>query len=202
MISAFRALFHRDSPAPPVAHAAPARRLATEQDCELFTWFHLEPDGQPVAGDGGVRHRFRPSGDAFRALVLLEVVTDAADGMRSAHLCLDRSFVSGPDEAFARDIAKSYLGWILDDEAQQEAAPLIANIADLAAANGAIIAAADLPSPPRDLTGAYAVFTGDADAAALLLGSATLSLANVDGRLTIAAVLDQPRRALRGTASL
>ena len=36
-----------------------------------------------------------------------------------------------------------------------------------------------------DPTGAYAVFTGDADAAALVLGSAMLTLANIDGRLTI-----------------
>ncbi len=188
MFSAFRDLFHRPHPQAP--RLQPRRRLVAEQEPAFFGWFHLEPDGEPVPDDGGFRHRFRPSGDAFRALVVLEVRTDVTDGIRSAHLCLDRSFVSGPEEAFARDIAKSFLGWILDDEAAQErAAPLIANIADLARANGRIIAVADVPPPLADPTGAYAVFTGDADAAALVLGSAMLSLANIDGRLTIEAVL-------------
>ena len=183
MFSAFRDLFHR--PDPPVPPVQPSRRLVAERQSEFFAWFHLEADGAPVPDDEDFRHRFRPLGEAFRALVVLDVVTDAGDGIRSAHLCLDRSFVSGPENAFARDIAGSFLAWILDDAAQDQAAPLIANIGNLAAANGPVITADDLPLPPVDPTGAYAVFTGDADAAALVLGSTMLSLANIDGRLTI-----------------
>ena len=139
MFSAFRDLFHR--PDPPVPPVQPSRRLVAERQSEFFAWFHLEADGAPVPEDEGIRHRFRPLGEAFRALVVLDVVTDAGDGIRSAHLCLDRSFVSGPENAFARDIAKSFLGWILDDAAQEQAAPLIANIGNLAAANGPVITA-------------------------------------------------------------
>ncbi len=183
MFSAFRDLFHR--PHPPAPPAQPSRRLVAETESEFFAWFHLESDGEPVLDDDGFRHRFRPLGEAFRPLVLLDVVTDVGDGIRFAHLCLDRSFVSGPENAFARDIAKSFLGWILDEAAQDQAAPLIANIGNLAAANRPVITAGELPQPPEDPTGAYAVFIGDADAAALVLGSAMLTLANVDGRLTI-----------------
>ena len=131
----------------------------------------------------------RPAHD-FRALTLLDVTVDAGDGIRSAGLCLDRSFVSGPDDAFARDLAKSFLEWVLDEAARQRAAPLIANIGNLAAANAPVITAQPLPQPPRDTTGAYAVFTGDADAATLLLGSAILTLVNHDGRLTIEVALE------------
>ena len=191
MFSALRDLFHR--PHPPAPPVQPGRGLVAEKECEFFAWFHLEPDGEPVPDHDGIRHRFRPLGEAFRALVVLDVVTDAGDGIRSAHLCLDRSFVSGPENAFARDIAKSFLGWILDDAAEDQAAPLIANIGNLAAANAPVIRTDDLP-PPADPTGAYAVFTGDADAAALVLGSVMLTLANIDGRLTIEVVLgnEQP----------
>ena len=190
MFSAFRALLRRQPPAPDTPPGSRARKLAAEQQSGFFTWFHLEADGEPVPDEDGIRHRFRPLGEAFRPLVLLDVVTDAGDGIRFAHLCLDRSFVSGPDDAFARDIARSFLEWVLDDAARQQAAPLIANIGNLAAANAPVITAGPLPQPPRDATGAYAVFTGDADAATLLLGSAIVTLANHAGRLTIEAVLE------------
>jgi hypothetical protein len=119
------------------------------------------------------------------------VTVDAADGIESADLCLDRSFVSGPDDAFARDLAKSFLGWILGDPAHEGAASLIANIGNFAVTNGPVITAQPPAPPAADTTGAYAVFTGDADAATLLLGPAILTLANHDGRLTIAAVLEE-----------
>lgn len=187
MFSALRSLFHR--PPPPAPPASSGRTLAAELQREFFAWFHLEPDGEPAPAGDGQRHRFRPAGDAFRPLVALDVQVDSMGSMLSAQLCLDRSFVSGPDDAFARDLAKSFLAWILDDEAQAGAAPLIANIGDLAAARGPVITAGTPRQPPRDPTGAYEVFTGDGDAAALLLGSATLTLANADGRLTIRALL-------------
>ncbi len=185
MISAFRSLFHRQPPAPSAPFAEPARRLAAEAGAEFFTWFHLEPDGGPASEGDGIRHRFRPAGEAFRALVGLDVTVDAADAIRSARLCLDRSFVNGPQDAFARDIARSFLMWILDDAAQAQAAPLIANIGSFAAANGPVITAHPLPQPPVDPTDAYAVFTGDDDAAWLALGSATLALTNDGGCLII-----------------
>ena len=122
---------------------------------------------------------------SFRTLVALTVTVDAADGIHSAGLCLDRSFVSGPEDAFARDIAKSFLVWILDDDACSHAGPLIANIGNLAAANAPVITAQSLPPPEEDTSGAYAVFTGDGDAASLDLGSAALMLINAGGRLSI-----------------
>ncbi len=188
MLSAFRAFFHRQPPASPARPAQPARQLAAEHTSEFFAWFHLEADGTPVPDGDDLSHRFRPAGSAFQSVVALDVVTDAADGMRSACLSLDRSFVSGPEDAFARDIAKSFLGWILDSTAQERAQPLIAHIADLSTADAPVIAAEPLP-PPADPTGAYAVFTGDADAATLDLGSAMLALINAGGRLSIEAVL-------------
>ncbi len=141
MFSALRALFHRQPPASPARSAQPARQLAAERTSEFFAWFHLEGDGTPVPRGDDLSHRFRPAGDSFRSVVALDVVTDAADGIRSACLYLDRSFLSGPEDAFARDIAKSFLGWILDKTAQEGAQPLIAHIADFAAANAPVIAA-------------------------------------------------------------
>jgi hypothetical protein len=190
MFSAFRSLLNRQPSDPDTAPRSWARKLAAERESRFFAWFHLEADGEPLAESDWLRHRFRPAGDSFRALVVLDVTVDAGDGIRSAELCLDRSFVSGPDDAFARDLAKSFLEWVLDDAAREQAAVLIANIGNLAAASAPVIAAEPLPQPPRDATGAYAVFTGDADAATLLLGSALVTLANHGGRLTIEAALE------------
>ncbi len=191
MFSAFRSLFHHHPAAPPVSPAASARTLAAERDDAFFGRFQLEPDGEPAAEGGDICHRFRPSDEALRSLVVLDVLVDAADGIRSAHLCLDRAFVSGPDELIARGVAKGFLGWILDAAAQEQAAPLIANIGNLTAAADPVITSGDMPRPPADPTGGYAVFTGDRDAAALALGSAMLTLTNHAGRLTIEAVLEE-----------
>lgn len=188
MFSAFRSLFQRQSPAPSVAPALPARKLAAAIEAEFLTRFHLEPDDELTSVDAGIRHRFRPSGESFRGLVVLDVVTDAIDGMLSASLCLDRSFVSGPEEAFARDIAKGFLDWVLEDEAHERAQPLIAHIGNLAEANAPAMTA-EPPPQPRDASDAYAVFTGDGDVAALMLGATRLTLTNARGRLTIAAML-------------
>jgi hypothetical protein len=185
MFSAFRTLFNRPTPVRSHAHRVPARNLADERDSDFFTWFHLEPDGEPVPVREGSRHRFRPSGQSFRTLVALDLRVDEAGGIRSVRLCLDRSFVSGPDDAFARDLSKSFLKWALDDAARQRAAPLIANIGDFAAANGHVITAGALPPPPPDASGAYAVFAGDGDAATLTLGTAMLKLVNMSGQLVI-----------------
>ena len=189
MFSAFRSLFHRQPPAPPARQTQPARRFSVEQESDFFAWFHLEADGAPTVDGDDLSHRFRPAGDSFAALVAIEVVTDAIDGMRSARLSLDRSFVNGHENAFARDITKSFLAWILDEAARERAQPLIARIADLSKANGAVITAETPPPPADDASDAYAVFTGDGDAAFLDCGSATLTLTNAGGRLTIEAVL-------------
>ncbi len=184
MFTAFRSLFQRPNSDPPISQTPRSRRLFAERRSEFFTWFHFEPDDEPLP-DGADLCRFRPSGAAFRSLVALDVTVDADDGIGAVRLALDRSFVSGPDDAFARDLAGSFLDWALDEAAHERAAPLIANIGDLAAANTPVIAAAELPPPPADTTDAYAVFTGDHDQAVVELGSAMLTLTNADGRLVI-----------------
>lgn len=187
MLSSFRSLFQRQPSIRPGRRSSPARKLEAEQASDFFVWFHIEADGEPEPEDAGMRHRFRPSGAAYRGLVALDVTADAGDGIRSATLCLDRSFVSGPEDAFARDLSKGFLAWILDDPAREQAAPLIASIGSPGTAGGP--GATAQPLPPVATTDAYAVFTGDLDGAVLNLESALVTLSNEHGRLSITAAL-------------
>ena len=62
--------------------------------------------------------RFRPSGPRFRPLVELEVGLDSFGQIEAACLGLDRSFIAAaPIRPFARDIATSYLQWVLPTDA-------------------------------------------------------------------------------------
>jgi hypothetical protein len=61
-----------------------ARTLAAERKGHFFSWFHLDPLGDPVpAASGRTWHRFRPDGEAFRAFVELDVLSPAASCNRA-----------------------------------------------------------------------------------------------------------------------
>ncbi len=159
-----------------------ARRfLADERQCHFFAWFHLEPAGEPVPAPGGAWHCFRPEGPAFHALAEVAVRVDREGAIAAAVLGLDRTFIDGRNGAFARDIARSFLAWLLEPAARQRALPLIANIESLRALAAPVLVRGRLPEPPADTTGAYAVFTGERARATVPLNTAELTLANVAG---------------------
>jgi hypothetical protein len=176
----------------------PPRTLVAERKTHFFVWFHLEPADAPVTAGRPTWHSFRPSGPAFHPLVALDVGVDADSAIREARLGLDRAFIDGREDAFARDIAASFLRWALDAGAVERAGPLIASIADLSAANAPVVAAAMPPDPPADPTGAYAVFLGLRDAAALALGTAELRLAHFAGPLPPGSIFDAAARVPAG----
>jgi hypothetical protein len=159
--------------------------LAAERKGHFFTWFHLDPLGDPVpASSGRTWHCFRPDGAAFRALVELDVLTDASGRILQSRLGLDRVFVDHPRNGiFARDLVKSYLQWGLAEAAGAEAQALIENIGNPAAAGVPVLMrrGAAPPPPGEDTTGGYLAYLGRRASAEAVLGNSKLTIANLDG---------------------
>jgi hypothetical protein len=107
--------------------------IAQAQTAGFFLWFHLaevdEVDAIQANGreaTGPVLHRFRPSGPRFHHLVELALGLDGDGQINAACLGIDRAFIAAARiRPFARDIAKSYLHWILPDDAAAALAPEI-----------------------------------------------------------------------------
>jgi len=156
------------------------RSLSEERRGHFFSWFNLEPDGEPKPTGRDSCLSFRPLGPAFHALVRLDVMVRNGDRIVGSELWVDRSFVDGMQSSFARDIVASFLGWALKDEDAEAKNALIANIGDMSAANEPVITRMDaaLPKPPADRTGGYSVFTGRSELATLALGGADLTFRN------------------------
>ncbi len=158
------------------------KSLSDERKSDFFSWFNLEPDGEPTSSAPGMTcQSFRPSGPAFRPLVRLDVLLDGQENAVEAQLWIDRSFVDGSNALFARDIAASFLRWALQESPDGATGVLIANIADMQAPAQNVILRADAvpPRPAPDRTGGYAVYLGRAESVAIPVGEATLSLQNV-----------------------
>jgi hypothetical protein len=165
--------------------ASAARTLAAERTGHFFSWFHLDPLGDPVpAASGRTWHCFRPDGEAFRAFVELDVLIDASGRILQSRLGLDRAFADHPRNGiFARDLVKSYLQWGLADVSGGEASTLIENIGNLGAAGAPVLMHRDSAPPPpgEDTTGGYLAYLGRRASAEAVLGNSKLMIANLNG---------------------
>jgi hypothetical protein len=83
-------------------------KLATVQKTsDLFTFFNFAPVGEEKTPG---TTSFKPTGDAFRALVTLDVTTDAQGIITKLDLSIARSFIDDPKKCiYAADLAKSFL---------------------------------------------------------------------------------------------
>jgi hypothetical protein len=165
--------------------SARARMLEQERKRDFFSWFHLDPVGDPApASFGRTWHCFRPDGDAFRAFVELDVLIDRSGRILESRLGLDRAFADHPrNGVFARDLAKSYLQWGLTGPLGAQARTLIDNIANPAAAGVRVLirASAMPPTPDEDTTGGYLVYLGRRTTAEAIFGNSKLTITNLPG---------------------
>jgi hypothetical protein len=155
--------------------SARARTLERERSGHFFSWFQLDPVGDPVPAS---------SGEAFRALVELDVLIDASGRILEQRLGLDRAFADHPrNGVFARDLAKSYLQWGLSGPLDAQARTLIDNIANPAAAGVPVLmhARAVPPAPDIDTTGGYLVYLGRRTSAQAVFGNSKLTITNLPG---------------------
>ena len=96
---------------------------------DLFTFFHLKETGRDTMV------HYRPSGTDFHDLAEVNLAV-AGDSLTGARLSLARSFVSGPNVVFAKDLMVSFLSTALTDRDLGILKPLItqANVPGLGGA--------------------------------------------------------------------
>lgn len=153
---------------------------------DFFTWFHLQLAEPPRdIGAGHHWHSYRPSGSKFHNLVTLNIETDPLHCINRATLCLDRAFIEHTkDGAFARDIAKSFLGWVLPEVDRLQVTSVIDEIGDIRAGVMPVLRRADahLPDLPRFPSPAYRTFLGYQGDVDLDLTLANLRFVNLNWR--------------------
>jgi hypothetical protein len=149
---------------------------------EFFRWFHLERYEPPQAlADGRTWHGFRPSGEKFRALVTVNLETDAQQRIVDAKLCLDRAFIEHPKDApFARDITASFLRWALSANQLAGIRPFLDELGNLGPNVIRLPRAA--PEPAGNPGPLHRAFIGNEKAAEQALPGALLRLTNLQAR--------------------
>jgi hypothetical protein len=151
--------------------------LAEAKKTEFFTFFHLVETGREDHGSYETI-RCQPSGPKFHDLVTLTFET-AAGHIKAATLHLSRSFIDGPDEAFARDIAASFLDAALYNEGFSSPGDLIAQIRNDYRGKRTVVVNRDSGrTVPQPLTPAYLVFLGQSVQESVSLKHMDLTLMN------------------------
>jgi hypothetical protein len=54
-------------------------------------------------------HRFQPNGPKYHSRCHLDVAVSVKNQMQTLTLGVQRAFINGPDEPFARDLVRSFL---------------------------------------------------------------------------------------------
>jgi hypothetical protein len=159
------------------------RKLTDSVDHDFFRWFHLVRYEAPRGlADGATWHGFRPEGERFRDLATVNLETDRAGRIADAKLCLDRAFVEHPqDGRFARDIAASFLRWILPDVVCSGLGDFLEELGDLGP-NVIRLKGVPLPVAAEPPSALYGVYLGRDKDAAVSLRGITLRLTNLQAR--------------------
>jgi hypothetical protein len=172
------------------------KSLEEARKTEFFTFFNLVESGRDDHG-GYQTIRFQPSGPKFHDLVTVTFETNAGN-ISAATLHLSRSFIDGPDEAFARDIAASFLDAALNDEGFSFPGALIAQIRNDYRGKRTVIVNRDadrtVPQPPAP---AYLVFLGQTVQETVSLKHMDLTMMNTrsgGGELLVRVELVHPER--------
>lgn len=163
---------------------------------EFFTFFHLVETGRESHG-GYETVRFQPSGPKFHDLVTLAVET-AGGHIQAATLHLSRTFIDGPEEVFARDIAASFLNSVLSNEGVFGKQDPIAQIRNDYRGKRTVIVNGDADrTVPQPLTAEYLVFLGQSVQESASLKHMDLSLMSTNaggGQLLMRVELARPQR--------
>jgi hypothetical protein len=138
--------------------------LAAARQTDLFTFFHFVPLREE-AGSGGNRVTFfKPSGDAFKALVTLSVTTDKQDAIQELHLTVMRSFIDDPKKSiYAGDLVKSLLRNAAGNSPGDPVGSLATEIErrSISGASVTVLTAQPLPPIPATPSAAYQTYAGN-----------------------------------------
>ena len=133
--------------------------LDTAAKSPLWQGFHLEQTGN----QNGVC-RFQPSGPKFHSLCYVDVKASPSGGLQAVTLGVQRKFVEGRDEPFARDLVKGFLSAVFP-ERSEELERFVGEVGAEYGGSQPMISGPSVPSVRRPPAGsrptpAYLVFIG------------------------------------------
>jgi hypothetical protein len=153
-----------------------------QQKSDFFVFFNFAPIGKK-ASNGTTVTSFKPTGEAFRPLVTLEVTTGPRDAIQGLRLFVSRSFIDDRKKTiYAADLVKSFLGNAGVASSDDAIARLAQEISARALAGSSVtmIMAGPAPQAPSQISAAYQAYSGKGpgQTVANAAGSVQVSLRN------------------------
>ena len=139
-------------------------KLSAAEKTDFFVFFNFAPVGEEKHADGTRATSFKPTGDAFKALVTLGVGTDASGAIAKLDLAVARSFIDDPKNGiYAADLVKSFLGSAAATSAGDEVNSLAVeiNARTMMKMSGTLLTAQPLPQVPATPSAAYQTYAGN-----------------------------------------
>ena len=151
-----------------------AKLSVVQNEADFFRFFNFSPIGKEKLPDGSKVISFKPTGDAFRALVTLRATTDDQGIIKKLDLAVARSFIDDPKKCvYAADLVKSFLTDAAATTEEDDVSLLAAeiNARSMARSTSTVIAARPLPTPPASSSPAYQTYAGSQQPQTLLYPS-------------------------------
>lgn len=141
-----------------------AKLSVAQTSADFFSFFNFSQIGTENLPDGTKVISFKPTGDAFRALVTLRVITDDQGIVKELNLAVARAFIDDSKNCvYAADLVKSFLvdaaATTEGDEVSLLAAEI--NARSLAKSTVTVIGARPLPTAPESPSAAYQTYAGN-----------------------------------------
>jgi hypothetical protein len=150
--------------------------LESAAKSSFWQWFYLAQTRE----ENGV-HRFQPSGTQFQSLCYLDVAVSAEKDMQALTLGVQRAFIDGEHEPFARDLVKSFLCTVLLQQKSEPVNQLVDELGTEFSGAWPVMAAegARREAPITRASPLYLVFTGLGKRCATESGAFNLEMQNV-----------------------
>jgi hypothetical protein len=151
-----------------------AKLSVAQTRADFFCFFNFSPIGTEKLPDGTKVVSFKPTGDAFRALVTLRVTTDDQGIIKKLDLAVARSFIDDPKKCvYAADLVKSFLTDAAATTERDDVGLLAAeiNARSMARSAATVIVARPLPTAPGLPSAAYQTYAGSLQPQTLLYPS-------------------------------
>lgn len=154
-----------------------SKLAAVQTTNDLFVFFHFAPIGEEKLSNGTTS--FKPTGDAFRALVTLNVTTDDGGIIKQLDLVVARSFIDDPKKSiYAADLVKSFLVSAAATSAGDDVSALAGeiNARSMAGSTATILTAQPLPQISANPSAAYQTYAGNPQPQTLFYKSGKLQI--------------------------
>ena len=152
------------------------KNLESAAKSSFWQWFYLAQTHE----ENGV-HRFQPSGTQFQSLCYLDVAVSAKKDMQALTLGVQRAFIDGEHEPFARDLVRSFLCAVFLQQKSEAVSQLVNELGTEFGGARPVIAAegARREAPITRPSPLYLVFTGLGKRCAMESGAFKLEMQNV-----------------------